>query len=44
MADSAKLRSAPEPIAPDWPATALLIIDMQRGLMAPGGFGESLPK
>ena len=32
----------PEPIALDWSATALLIIDMQRDFMEPGGFGETL--
>jgi Isochorismatase family len=32
----------PEPIALDWTATALLIIDMQRDFMEPGGFGETL--
>ena len=32
----------PEPIALDWAATALLIIDMQRDFMEPGGFGETL--
>src|SRR6266568_8823811 len=42
MANSAKLRAEPEPIALDWAATALLIIDMQRDFMEPGGFGETL--
>ncbi len=32
----------PEPIELNWPATALLIIDMQRDFMEPGGFGETL--
>jgi nicotinamidase-related amidase len=32
----------PAPIELDWPATALLIIDMQRDFMEPGGFGETL--
>src|ERR1700710_600309 len=32
----------PEPIALDFAATALLIIDMQRDFMEPGGFGETL--
>ncbi len=32
----------PEPIELDWSATALLIIDMQRDFMEPGGFGETL--
>src|ERR1700689_5466865 len=30
------------PIDLDWSATALLIIDMQRDFMEPGGFGETL--
>jgi nicotinamidase-related amidase len=32
----------PEPLDLDWAATALLIIDMQRDFMEPGGFGETL--
>jgi nicotinamidase-related amidase len=32
----------PAGIELDWPATALLIIDMQRDFMEPGGFGETL--
>jgi nicotinamidase-related amidase len=32
----------PAPIELDWSATALLIIDMQRDFMEPGGFGETL--
>ena len=32
----------PEPIRVDWSATALVIIDMQRDFMEPGGFGETL--
>src|SRR5450631_1734083 len=36
------LAAEPEPIDLDWSATALLIIDMQRDFMEPGGFGETL--
>src|SRR5207237_6939982 len=32
----------PEPIELDWAKTALVIIDMQRDFMEPGGFGETL--
>src|SRR6266513_848809 len=32
----------PAPIDLDWSTTALLIIDMQRDFIEPGGFGESL--
>src|SRR5438094_9639810 len=42
MANSRKLAAEPEPIELDWAATALLIIDMQRDFMEPGGFGETL--
>src|SRR2546429_2773097 len=42
MTNSRKFAAEPEPIALDWAATALLIIDMQRDFMEPGGFGETL--
>ena len=32
----------PDPIALNWAKTALVIIDMQRDFMEPGGFGETL--
>src|ERR1700757_258922 len=32
----------PEPIELDWARTALVIIDMQRDFLEPGGFGETL--
>ena len=39
---SAVIAAEPEPIKLDWSSTALLIIDMQRDFMEPGGFGETL--
>src|SRR3954452_21478958 len=39
---SGTVAAEPSPIDLDWSATALLMIDMQRVLMAPGGFGETL--
>jgi biuret amidohydrolase len=37
-----RLAAEPEPIDLDWSSTALVIIDMQRDFMEPGGFGETL--
>src|SRR5947209_14614801 len=47
MANSRKslvgtVAAEPEPIDLDWAKTALVIIDMQRDFMEPGGFGETL--
>src|SRR6202035_2612495 len=39
---SGTVAAEPTPIDLDWSATALLIIDMQRDFMEPGGFGETL--
>ena len=37
---SGTVAAEPGPIDLDWSATALLIIDMQRDFMEPGGFGD----
>jgi nicotinamidase-related amidase len=42
QASSGTVAAEPEPIALDWSSTALVIIDMQRDFMEPGGFGETL--
>src|SRR5581483_7182529 len=39
---SGTIVAEPEPIALLWSATALVIIDIQRDFMEPGGFGETL--
>ena len=39
---SGRVAAEPEPIDLDWSATALVIIDMQRDFMEPGGFGDTL--
>jgi hypothetical protein len=39
---SGRVAAEPESIDLDWSATALVIIDMQRDFMEPGGFGETL--
>src|SRR5512139_3712831 len=41
-AKSGTIVAEPAPIALDWSTTALVVIDMQRDFMEPGGFGETL--
>src|SRR6202021_750386 len=42
QASSGTVVAEPEPFDLDWTVTALVIIDMQRDFMEPGGFGETL--
>ncbi|HLZ04221.1 MAG TPA: cysteine hydrolase [Bradyrhizobium sp.] len=42
QATTGTIAAEPGSIAVDWSATALIIIDMQRDFMEPGGFGETL--
>jgi hypothetical protein len=39
---SGTIVAEPDPISADWKSAALIIIDMQRDFLEPGGFGETL--
>ena len=39
---SSVIGAEPEPISVNWDRTAIVIIDMQRDFLEPGGFGETL--
>src|ERR687898_672581 len=39
---AARIQAEPEPISVDLDRTAIVMIDMQRDFLEPGGFGESL--
>ena len=41
MSESVTVMALPEPIDLDLDRTALVIIDMQRDFLLPGGFGET---
>lgn len=42
MSQTVQIEAEPAPVPVDWSVTALMIIDMQRDFLYPGGFGELL--